>query len=318
MTYYLESPDVSRWEEVNESKSTMNGSSYSLLVRKSTFCAVVDLLPHMRQATPDETGSWQTTKVAAVKGCGPELAEYRIKKRFAESKKDQQILPLGRVLTLKDGTSIVFHKMSNWQMEVRNAAGEVIDRCKRGDTKKTLRSLFKHHLLRVYPHYEGFIADLFAYMILTPDRNFWMDFARIGKKRLNKLCDKDEKAYLFWDFGNELYFFQGDVELYSAPDSALYWFSRAEYLFDADYFQKEGKGDWLWLHEHMNDQKLKLELRLAPDCDEFFEDLLSSCGALEIVFKASKDYEESWELGSESDTGSASEPAESNTMAVAE
>lgn len=68
----------------------------------------------------------------------------------------------------------------------------------------------------------------------------------------------------------------------------------------------------------MNDQRLNLELRFDPDRDEFYEDLLSSCGALEIVHKASKDYEESWEFGSESDTGGASNPAESHTMAVAE
>ena len=36
------------------------------------------------------------------------------------------------------------------------------------------------------------------------------------------------------------------------------------------------------------------------------------------MYKASKDYEESWELGSESDTGGASDLAKGNDMAEAE
>lgn len=62
---------------------------YSLVVRKVIFCACSDLLGRLRQARPDETDHYKTVQVAPIKGAGPLLVEYSLKKRWPENDKDR-------------------------------------------------------------------------------------------------------------------------------------------------------------------------------------------------------------------------------------
>ena len=48
---------------------------------------------------------------------------------------------------------------------------------------------------------------------------------------------------------------------------------------------KKGNGNLLWLHGNIGDEGL----RLRPlDLDDFSTELLSKCGAFEIIYKASE------------------------------
>ena len=62
---------------------------YLLIVRKVIFCACSDLLGRLRQARPDETDHYKTLQVAPIKGAGPVLVEYSLKKRWPENDKDR-------------------------------------------------------------------------------------------------------------------------------------------------------------------------------------------------------------------------------------
>ena len=64
---------------------TMKKYPYSLIVRKVIFCACSDLLGRLRQARPDETDHYKTVQVAPIKGAGPVLIEYSLKKRWPET-----------------------------------------------------------------------------------------------------------------------------------------------------------------------------------------------------------------------------------------
>ena len=267
----------------------MTDSTYTLKVRKSIFCAGADLLPHMRQATPEETGSWRTTKVAAIADIGLELYDYILEKSVQG--KVKRVERLGRILTLGNGTSIVFGKNSFRRFEVHDAEGNVIDRASRGSTDRSVRELVKSYLLEAYPQYESFTVDLIVYMLACPYRDIWMDFARIGKKRLKKFCGRDERPYLFWDLGAEVYVLEDEVEPYSAPESTLYWFTRRRYRFDPEQFRQEGHSELLRVHKHLKDGHFNAQL-ITENEDEL-KAILEDCGAFEIVFKASKDFDES-------------------------
>ena len=114
---------------------------YSLVVRKVIFCACSDLLGRLRQARPDETDHYKTVQVAPIKGAGPLLIEYSLKKRWPENDKDRQRQYLGRILQLQNGVSIVFHKKSSWRIEFRDAEGNIVDRCKRNDKAEAIQKL---------------------------------------------------------------------------------------------------------------------------------------------------------------------------------
>ncbi len=66
----------------------MKNRHYTLIVRKVIFCACSDLLGRLRQARPDETDHYKTVQVAPIKGAGPKLSEYSLRKR--RSKKDDR------------------------------------------------------------------------------------------------------------------------------------------------------------------------------------------------------------------------------------
>ena len=266
----------------------MTDSTYTLKVRKSIFSAGADLLPHMRQATPEETGSWRTTKVAAIADIGLELNDYSVEKNVPEKAKRTE--RLGRILTLGNGTSIVFGKDSFRRFEVRDAAGNVIDRASRCSTDKSARELVKSYLLEAYPQYESFTVDLIVYMLACPYRDIWMDFARIGKKRLKKFCGRDERPYLFWDLGAEVYLLEDEVEPYTAPESTLYWFTRRRYRLNSEQFRHEGHGELLWLHNHLKHGRF--DAQLINEEENELKAVLEDCGAFEIVFKASKNFDE--------------------------
>lgn len=276
-------------------RNTMTDSTYTLKVRKSIFCAGADLLPHMRQATPEETGSWRTTKVAVIADIGLEVYDYSVEKNVPG--KANRIERLGRILTLGNGTSIVFGKDSFRRFEVRDAAGNVIDRASRCSTDKSARELVKSYLLEAYPLYEGFTAGLILYMLASPYRDIWMDFARVGKKRLKKFCGRDERPYLFWDLGSEVYMLKDEVEPYTAPESTLYWFTRRQYSFDPKRFQQEGHGELFRLHKHLKDGHF--EAQQITEEDDELKAILEDCGAFEIVFKASRDFDVSLDDGAD-------------------
>lgn len=266
----------------------MTDSTYTLKVRKSIFCAGADLLPHMRQATPDETGNWRSMKVAAIADIGLELYDYSLEEHVQGRAK--QVARLGRVLTFCNGVSIVFDKDSFRRFAVFDAAGNVIVRAKRGSTDKSVRELVKSHLLQAYPQYEGFIAEFIIYMLALPYRDIWMDFARIGNKRLKKFCAENERPYLYWDLGSEVYMLKDEAEPYTAPESALYWFTRRRYRFDPNRFLQEGHGELLWVHKHLKDGSFDEHLIAEEDIE--LKAILEDCGAFEIVFKASRDFDE--------------------------
>ena len=163
---------------------------YSLIVRKVIFCACSDLLGRLRQARPDETDHYKTVQVAPIKGAGPLLIEYSLKKRWPENDKDRQRQYLGRILQLQNGVSIVFHKKSGWRIEFRDAAGNIIDRCKRNDKAEAIRQKIKNSLEDAYPHYKNFnLSERFVETLIKPFRDIWMDFVDISKKALSPLCE---------------------------------------------------------------------------------------------------------------------------------
>lgn len=86
-----------------------------------------------------------------------------------------------------------------------------------------------------------------------------------------------------WDLGDQVFFFEGDLELFTAQESGLCWFSRTKYTLDFEYFQDKGHGDWLWLHRSFKDKGL--HLRPIGTADEL-SDVLSKCGAFEIIYKS--------------------------------
>lgn len=277
------------------STNTTTDTPYFLLVRKSIFCAGADLLPHLRPATPEETGSWRTTKVAAIESNGPELYDYSLEKTVPG--KAKQVERLGRILKLGNGISIVFEKDSFRRCEVRDVEGNVVERATHKSTDKTVREQVKSYLLEAYPLYEGFTAGLILYMLASPYRDIWMDFARVGKKRLKKFCGRDERPYLFWDLGSEVYMLKDEVEPYTAPESTLYWFTRRQYSFDPKRFLQEGHGELLWLHKHLKDGHFKAQ-QITEEDDEL-KAILEDCGAFEIVFKASRDFDVSLDDGAD-------------------
>lgn len=256
---------------------------YLLIVRKVIFCACTDLLPKLRQARPDETDHFETVTVAPIKGAGPELVEYSLKKRWPENDKDRKRQYLGRVLQLKNGVSIVFHKKSSWRIEFRDAEGNIIDRCKRNDKPEAIRQKIKDYLEDAYPHYKEFyLSERLVEMLIKPFRDIWMDFVDISKKALSPLSEESESPQLFWDMGDQVFFFEGDLELFTAKESGLCWFTRTKYSLDFEYFQDKGRGDWLWLHNNFKGKGLHIRpLRAADE----ISDVLSKCGVFEILYK---------------------------------
>ena len=106
-------------------------------------------------------------------------------------------------------------------------------------------------------------------------------FVDISKKALSPMCKGSESPQLFWDLGDQVFFFEGDLEPFTAKESGLCWFSRTKYTLDFEYFQDKGHGDWLWLHNSFKDK----ELHLKPiRSDNEIADVLSKCGAFEIVY----------------------------------
>mgnify|MGYP000010867123 FL=1 len=255
---------------------------YSLVVRKVIFCACSDLLGRLRQARPDETDHYKTVQVAPIKGAGPVLVEYSLKKHWPENDKDRQQQYLGRILQLQNGVSIVFHKKSSWRIEFRDAEGNIVDRCKRNDKAEAIRQKIKNCLEDAYPHYKNFnLSERFVETLIKPFRDIWMDFVDISKKALSPMCKGSESPQLFWDLGDQVFFFEGDLEPFTAKESGLCWFSRTKYTLDFEYFQDKGHGDWLWLHNSFKDK----ELHLKPiRSDNEIADVLSKCGAFEIVY----------------------------------
>lgn len=263
---------------------------YSLTVEKFFFCAGPDLLPRLRQATPEETGNYKTVKVAPIKGNGLMLVEYCLRKRWPENKKDREKIPLGRILFLKDGYRIVFHKKSSWRIEIRDANGSVIDRCKRNDPPEAIRGKIKSCIEKFFPQYREYnLSERFVETIIKPYRNIWKDFVDISKAALAPLCSEREKPYLFWEFGDHVFYFGDDLEYYAAKDSGLNWWSKASYRIDMEYFMSQGGGDWLWLHEHMNDKRLNRR-PVRRGVDDITEKVMALAGALQIVFKAPLSY----------------------------
>ena len=188
------------------------------------------------------------------------LVEYCLRKRWPENKKDREKIPLGRILFLKDGYRIVFHKKSSWRIEIRDANGSVIDRCKRNDPPEAIREKIKSCIEKFFPQYREYnLSERFVETIIKPYRNIWKDFVDISKAALAPLCSESEKPYLFWEFGDHVFYFGDDLEYYAAKDSGLNWWSKASYRIDMEYFMSQGGGDWLWLHEHVNYPALKSE-----------------------------------------------------------
>ena len=109
-----------------------------------------------------------------------------------------------------------------------------------------------------------------------------MDFVDISKKALSPLCEESESPQLFWDMGDQVFFFEGDLELFTAKESGLCWFTRTKYSLDFEYFLDKGRGDWLWLHNNFKGKGLHIRpLRAADE----ISDVLSKCGVFEILYK---------------------------------
>ena len=172
---------------------------YYLNVLKTTFNVGPDLLKTLHRAKPEDTDWYQKTRIAKVNGYGPRLFEYSLKKRWPNTEKERKRIRLGRVLELKNGTKIIFHKTSSWNIEFLDAANKIIDQCKRNDTYETKLLKIKHFIEGAYPHYkDSNVADRIAATILSGFGKVWLEFVDISKKYLEPLCVQNETPALFW------------------------------------------------------------------------------------------------------------------------
>jgi hypothetical protein len=258
---------------------------YCLYVFKSTFNAGPDLLKTIRRAKPEDTDWYKKTQIADVSGYGPQLFEYSLKKRWPETDKERKRIRLGRVLELKNGTKILFHKTSNWRIEFLDETGEVIDRCKRNDRFETKLLKIKQFIEAAYPHYqESNTAERIAATLLGGFGKVWLEFVDISKKSLEPLCDQHETPALFWDLQYRLFIYDEELPYYTNKDTSICYRVFSQYTFDWDYFQNQAKGNWVYLHCHKRDTNLKLKKMTAANSLD-----MATIGALEVIFKAPTD-----------------------------
>ena len=255
---------------------------YYLNVLKTTFNVGPDLLKTLHRATPEDTDWYQKTRIAKVNGYGPRLFEYSLKKRWPNTEKERKRIRLGRVLELKNGTKIIFHKTSSWNIEFLDAANKIIDQCKRNDTYETKLLKIKHFIEGAYPHYkDSNVADRIAATILSGFGKVWLEFVDISKKYLEPLCVQNETPALFWDLHYRLFIYDEEIPYYCDKDTSICFRVFSQYTFDWDYFQNQSKGNWYWLHCHKHDSELKLKKIAASNSFD-----TASIGALEVIFKA--------------------------------
>lgn len=260
---------------------------YALDIRKAVFCSGAELLPKIRPATPEETPNHLTTKVSSMPNRAPMLVEYFLRRRWPKTNRERRKQCLGRILILKNGCSIVFHKQSRWRIEVRDRNGRIVDRCRRGDSPDAVREKIRLHLEKAYPDYKTFkLSERIVETIIKPGGDIWMDFVRINQKALKPWCRNGEVPRLFWDLGRQIFFFQGALKPYTAPDSAVCWVRRMRCRFDFEAWMEKGGGDWLWLHDNLHNTELRV--RTLKESDEM-ADIAASLGAIEIVFRAFSD-----------------------------
>ncbi len=255
---------------------------YYLNVLKTTFNVGPDLLKTLHRAKPEDTDWYQKTRIAKVNGYGPRLFEYSLKKRWPNTEKERKRIRLGRVLELKNGTKIIFHKTSSWNIEFLDAANKIIDQCKRNDTYETKLLKIKHFIEGAYPHYkDSNVADRIAATILSGFGKVWLEFVDISKKYLEPLCVQNETPALFWDLHYRLFIYDEEIPYYCDKDTSICFRVFSQYTFDWDYFQNQSKGNWYWLHCHKHDSELKLKKIAASNSFD-----TASIGALEVIFKA--------------------------------
>ncbi len=236
----------------------------------------------MHRAKPEDTDWYQKTRIAKVNGYGPRLFEYSLKKRWPNTEKERKRIRLGRVLELKNGTKIIFHKTSSWNIEFLDAANKIIDQCKRNDTYETKLLKIKHFIEGAYPHYkDSNVADRIAATILSGFGKVWLEFVDISKKYLEPLCVQNETPALFWDLHYRLFIYDEEIPYYCDKDTSICFRVFSQYTFDWDYFQNQSKGNWYWLHCHKHDSELKLKKIAASNSFD-----TASIGALEVIFKA--------------------------------
>ena len=255
---------------------------YYLNVLKTTFNVGPDLLKTLHRAKPEDTDWYQKTRIAKVNGYGPRLFEDSLKKRWPNTEKERKRIRLGRVLELKNGTKIIFHKTSSWNIEFLDAANKIIDQCKRNDTYETKLLKIKHFIEGAYPHYkDSNVADRIAATILSGFGKVWLEFVDISKKYLEPLCVQNETPALFWDLHYRLFIYDEEIPYYCDKDTSICFRVFSQYTFDWDYFQNQSKGNWYWLHCHKHDSELKLKKIAASNSFD-----TASIGALEVIFKA--------------------------------
>lgn len=291
-------PDTQSWAEFSagydqrqeemERDEAVRRYPYALEIHKAVFCSGAELLLKIRPANPEETPNYLTTKVSSIPGRSPMLAEYFLRRRWPKTNRERRKQCLGRILILRNGLSIVFHKKSCWRIEIRDRDGLVVDRCRRGDSSEAVREKICLYLEKAYPDYKTFnLSERIVETIIKPGGDVWMDFVRINQKALKPQCRNGEVPRLVWDLGRQVFFFQGDLEPYTAPDSAVCWVRRMRCRFDFEAWMEKGGGDWLWLHNNLHDTELRVQTLKKSD---EMADIVSSLGAIEIVFRASSDY----------------------------
>lgn len=255
---------------------------YSLIINKDVFNIGPDILRTIRRTTPEETSWYEKSFLADATKYGPKLTTYTLKKRWPQTKKDYKKIHLGRILELKNHTSILFHKESSWRIEFLDSKGNVVDRCKRNDKREAIIQKIQIFIEKAYPHYaKSNFADRIAATLMSGFSNVWLGFVDISKEYLKPLCSENEIPKFFWDGGRELFFYDEELPYYTHQDSGLCFISSKVYSIDIEPFINDGEGNWLWLHRHIHDKRL--HLRLLP---KFKSEILSQLGALEIVFKA--------------------------------
>ena len=249
---------------------------FSLIINKAVFNFGPDLLRTIRRATPEETPWYKKSFFADATKYGPKLTTYTLKKRWPQTHKDYKKIRLGRILELKNHTSILFHKESSWRIEFLDSKGNVVDRCKRNDKREVIIQKIKIFIEKAYPHYaKSNFADRIAATLI------WLGFVDISKEYLKPLCSEKEVPKFYWDGGRDLFFYDEDFPYYTHQDSGLCFINSKVYSIDIEPFINDGEGTRLCLHRHIHDKRLRL--KLLP---KFRSEILSQLGALEIVFKA--------------------------------
>ena len=255
---------------------------YILTVTTTVFNLGPRITETMRKATPNEAEHYHKMMVAQMNDYGPKLMEYTLKKGNRKPKERLKKYRLGRILKLKNGTSIVFHKESKWRIEFLDAKGFVLSRCKRNEKQDAIRKKIKTYIENSYPEYmDGNFADRVTDTILRGFGHVWLDFVEISKAYLKPLCSTEEEPDFFWDLGDLLFFYRSELPYYANKNSGVCHRKYQQYAFTLNSEIEKMQSQWQSLLKKFQNKEISLVEQPFKLIDD---DSINTC--LEIVYIA--------------------------------